>query len=369
MQSNSNLPARKLSDLRTEPPLWQGNPVQYLINDKYPLNYLLKLQHLPGQTSHLDEATIQGIAAYCKELEAKTQQELAPLIHDARNREAERIRRHEEKIEAEAFFNLASANADFGYWSRISYWTLEEAVALSLGKNPKIVSSERLRTHKGNSPFIATYSAKLEEVRRAQTMGQLWEKTIPMVFVLWAERVSFEMPADLVQRNKALGVQVVDWKKAYEKQLENEKELRSERDQAHQRVLDAGKDHIEKLKEQGAFIERLANDYKDIIAKKDQAIANRDDRIAELEELFAKPPLSKGTEVGPRERESLLKLVLGMAMKGYSFDPKATRSSEITEIANDLVEAGLPLEADTVRKYLNEAKALFSDELNRTEDR
>lgn len=63
--------------------------------------------------------------------------------------------------------------------------------------------------------------------------------------------------------------------------------------------------------------------------------------------------------VGTRERDSLLKLVIGMAVKGYAFDPKATRSKAATEIRSDLEQLGLSLSDDTIRKYLREGADLL----------
>jgi hypothetical protein len=55
------------------------------------------------------------------------------------------------------------------------------------------------------------------------------------------------------------------------------------------------------------------------------------------------------------ERNTLLKLVIGMAVKGYRYDPAATKSTAPKEIADDLVELGITVTDDTVRKYLKEA--------------
>lgn len=54
------------------------------------------------------------------------------------------------------------------------------------------------------------------------------------------------------------------------------------------------------------------------------------------------------------ERDSLLKLVIGMAVKGYSYDPNAKKNSAVTEIATDLEKLGLSLSDDTIRKFLKE---------------
>jgi hypothetical protein len=60
--------------------------------------------------------------------------------------------------------------------------------------------------------------------------------------------------------------------------------------------------------------------------------------------------------LNPKERESLLKLVLGMAIDGYGYNPKASRSPAASGIANDLKTQGISIDEDTVRKWLNEAK-------------
>lgn len=62
-----------------------------------------------------------------------------------------------------------------------------------------------------------------------------------------------------------------------------------------------------------------------------------------------------GKQLGKRERDTLLKLVIGMAVRGYGYDPQAARNSATTEIAKDLEGLGMPIDSDTVKKWLNEA--------------
>jgi hypothetical protein len=95
----------------------------------------------------------------------------------------------------------------------------------------------------------------------------------------------------------------------------------------------------------------------ELVAGKDAEIAALE---ADIEALKSKQPVSKPEqEIGARERDSLLKLVIGMAVAGYVYDPKATRSDKTTEIANDLARAGVPLDVDTGRKWLKEAAELL----------
>jgi hypothetical protein len=63
--------------------------------------------------------------------------------------------------------------------------------------------------------------------------------------------------------------------------------------------------------------------------------------------------------LGARERDSMLKLIISTAIKGYGYDPRAGRSGIPRQIADDLRLAGLALDEDTIRKYLNEAKELW----------
>lgn len=59
------------------------------------------------------------------------------------------------------------------------------------------------------------------------------------------------------------------------------------------------------------------------------------------------------------ERESLLKLVIGMAVKGYSYDPDAKKNTSVSDIAADLAVLGLQLDVDTIRKYLKQGAELL----------
>lgn len=66
------------------------------------------------------------------------------------------------------------------------------------------------------------------------------------------------------------------------------------------------------------------------------------------------------TSTRSKEIASLQKMILGMAMSKYKFDPDSNRNnatgSNYGSIVADLQKVGLSLEADTIRKYLTEAK-------------
>jgi hypothetical protein len=60
-----------------------------------------------------------------------------------------------------------------------------------------------------------------------------------------------------------------------------------------------------------------------------------------------------------KERDSALKLIIGMAVIGYRYDPGRPRNDATTDISNDLAQLGVPLDPDTVRKWLREASQLL----------
>lgn len=78
---------------------------------------------------------------------------------------------------------------------------------------------------------------------------------------------------------------------------------------------------------------------------------------------------SEGSDKLPEsERESLVKLALGMAVGGYSYDPSNKRNAATGDnrgsIAADLARIGLAMDSDTIRKFINEGSERFSDKLS-----
>ena len=72
---------------------------------------------------------------------------------------------------------------------------------------------------------------------------------------------------------------------------------------------------------------------------------------------YEAPPASK-TFIG-KERTSVLKLIIGMAVRGYLYEPNAARNTATAEIQSDLENLGIPLDRDTILKWLREASELL----------
>lgn len=101
------------------------------------------------------------------------------------------------------FFNRPGASADLGYFAKLATWSLEEAVALSLGKDPRVVSRQAMESGPSMSevwsyaPFPLKYSKRSEIVRRAMLAHTLDDPTRPAAFLTWARIMDMSVPDEL----------------------------------------------------------------------------------------------------------------------------------------------------------------------------
>lgn len=119
------------------------------------------------------------------------------------------------------------------------------------------------------------------------------------------------------------------------------------------RALQAERDALK------ARIEKATEMYRALKADRDAIEEQRVLLAALLEnaiEQGAKPEVKPLTT---KERNTLLRLVIGMAVAGYGYDSTATKSPIPKQIADDLSGCGISVSDDTVRNYLKEAASAF----------
>ena len=121
-----------------------------------------------------------------------------------------------ERDEQARFFNQPHSNANFSYWSKAAYWTLDEATALSFGKAPNVVNWASVKGHVEYSSFAHKYALLKDLIDRAKYSAQLSEPTLPTFFIAWAKQNAVEFPPDLEAAVVARGRQVANWKSLYE---------------------------------------------------------------------------------------------------------------------------------------------------------
>lgn len=139
---------------------------------------------------------------YKRELESLSKDEIKnryDIEHEKKNHEDDKKR----------FFNEEKARADFDYWSKMPEWTIEEAVVLSFGKNPTIVTWKRLEGQMSYlSPFTEKCLQLMEMVKRAKKSNLFTDNKIPLstdsirpyLFVQWMQKNELPFPTQLAEK-------------------------------------------------------------------------------------------------------------------------------------------------------------------------
>lgn len=95
---------------------------------------------------------------------------------------------------------VPDVNADFEYWSKMPYWSLEEGVALLLGKEPESIYWDIVQHHQ-EWPFATELSlnyAKLRDLAmRAFEVQEIAEQNTPSSFIHWADSRFIDVPEEL----------------------------------------------------------------------------------------------------------------------------------------------------------------------------
>jgi hypothetical protein len=281
--------------------------IAYLVGSKFPDQRWLRDPARPRITRSGEDATqiaeeqrlaaLAELEAYEAELRGKSAEEVRALYEAERRRQrGERRRKRQARAQAEErgrFFNRPGAEADFLQWSKAAYWTLDEGVALLLGRAPELVSWASVSDYAQLSPFVRQYAQVRDLAVRARERAQLALRNEPRAFLDWAKRSGITYPSQLEQ---------------------------------HVRSAACG-------------------------GKGEDAQASPQEMVT-----TEKPLLT-------RERDTVLKLLIGMAVQRYGFDARAKRGTAVSEIVNDLDSLGISLDPKTVRKWLNEAADLLPGEL------
>lgn len=244
--------------------------------------------------------------------------------------------------ESTQFFNQPACIARYDYWARAAFWTVEEAVALTLGRDPSRVNWQAFVARDATQTSLATSYVLLHELIQRWVQAGLLSSTLnPIDYLEWCRRVQFNPPQELVERIEALGNCVIDWRSEFTR-------LSAE----HQEVVRNGwawHDAYQAESEAHTATRlqlTLAGDY-------------FSEMLEELDAARAEAAEAKGVKLGTRERDSLHRLLIGIAVAGYGYDPKAAKSPIPAQISSDLQNLGIEMTDDTVRKYLKAATALL----------
>ena len=148
-----------------------------------------------------------------------------------------------------------------------------------------------------------------------QLCGQLFDPVAPSKFLAWAKERKIALAKELVNRAVNSGLSLKSWQDRFKEQKDALREAKSE---------------IDTLRQQQQ-------------ANQDNLQVNGSDK-----------PLDT------KERDSVLKLLIAMAVGGYGYDPRQSRTPVTKDIQDDIQALGLSMDGDTVRKYLKKGAELIS---------
>lgn len=178
-------------------------------------------------------------------------------------------------------FGHPDYQADFNYWAKMASLTVDEAVLLSIGVDPNLVTTQQLLSHEDNtcSDFLEKrMSLFFREFHRRQEPHTLG------LFLQWFEQTQLEVPSELLEEFRRV--------------------------------------------ERGPVLEEIP-----------QKLDNR-------------------------EKSSMAKIIIVMAVDGYGYEPSARKSPIPKEIQDRAARLGLDISDDTIRRYLKMGAELLPEDWN-----
>lgn len=160
----------------------------------------------------------QAIALARAEYEAMTLAQLQDEIEKAGREDIEAMKAKAVEEERSLFFNQPHAVADLSYWGKMAHWKLDEAIALSLGKDPIEVNWSTVNGSGDgyilaalkNSPFRREYARRRELTNRAAAAYELSDPIKPEAFLTWSLNTFDSVPAELVEQVRMMGKRIAD---------------------------------------------------------------------------------------------------------------------------------------------------------------
>jgi hypothetical protein len=295
------------------------DPIEFLLQRRFPSYWAVKLPpSSSGRGISPDRRTelLSEIDSYQAELEAKSADDILELVRCEKERQKREIADRLVKEEQERFFNQPHAKADFEHYCKAATWTLDECVALSLGREPLKVNWSNVESLVSVSEFARLYERRRDLLRRAKLAGQLFDPVYPTIFLAWAKEKKIELPPELVSTAVDHGISFKRWKELYED-------------------LEAAYEQKVRM-----LTERLT------AAQHELAEHQKASKVA--------PEKSEERTLKTRERESLQLIAFLGAVQGYGYDPDS-RTDAAARIENDTDALSLRLSDDTVRNHLKRA--------------
>lgn len=188
-----------------------SNPlVESILSLQFPLkSYLESMQAAFAATNPRAELPeLQKIAQRRAELLALSDDELQRLYAELTAQQKRQAEAREAALEAARFYNQPQAQPNFAFWLNADFWTFDDALALLLGKNPKVVTWDAVndainpkgffKAAPARSKFLTAYTNLRDLALRSEVMTS-GPRLKPVEVATWArQRVGLQLPEPLL---------------------------------------------------------------------------------------------------------------------------------------------------------------------------
>jgi hypothetical protein len=291
----------------------------------------------------------QSQTAYRPKVEALSDGDLTKLYLDRAQARYTMMEAEHEAEQADLVYNLPGVFADYGFWARYPVWTLEQTVALSLGRDPKVISSTTLKNWGyAGTPFAREYRARLEILDMMVAVSQLEEFVAPGEALALLDRLQIDYAPELLEALTIFGVQVADWHSHYEDAIRERDECRENAARWRGAYMELERVSLARAAEQRSVAEGLEDELE---AKNHQ-----------VQQLIQAQTGTSDKPLDPKERGTLYKILSAVAQLKYGFNPLAAKNAAILNIVQTVEKLGHSVSEDAVRRHVRAAAEQFPRE-------
>ena len=183
-------------------------PIAHLINDNlvetlskrlYPekLTVMAKTELLTADKRQQADSYIKACEEYEAELNQLSEAALLALAEDEFDQDKVRQNELAEEEENNRFFYDRSSRADYTDWVDRETWTVDEATALLLGKNPDIVNWNSVNPLAYKSRFAERYAELRKKIADDLASSKIHHSKTPAAYLHYASSIGFVLPADM----------------------------------------------------------------------------------------------------------------------------------------------------------------------------
>jgi hypothetical protein len=319
------------------------NPIDYLSLRLFPnkLEIRAKAELLTNRKREEALAYIKAIDEFEAQLSELSDSSLKALIEDEQESDKQLAKEKAEQEENSRFFYHPSARADYRAWIERPTWTVDEATALLLGKNPDFVNWHAINPLVYKSKFAKRYGDLRQQMKKAEESGDLHESRTPAAYLLFAKSFGFALPAELDALTTPS--QETDGKAKGNTRPAGEDMADAEGAEEREHALSVFHDLLAQNRE------KLDGPEPD----PDPAPAGNDDFAVAQTEAASDALLSM-----VQEREMLLRMLGAMAIGGYGFEPAADNEAVTEKIVSDFRYHGLSANPVAAHKLISDAARL-----------